>query len=117
MRVNCAAEMYLFFSSLFSRSGCGCWPLGPALAVGGVDVDDDAEVDMMGSITVGLDGLYHRAIRLMLQRVLSKGMWSRMVCMEVKGNEQGKKWKKRERKTRCERQGDTLAELDLYERN
>lgn len=56
VRVNCAAESYLFFSSLFSRSGCGFWPLGPALAVGGVEVDEDAEVDMMGSITVGLGG-------------------------------------------------------------
>lgn len=34
--------------------------------------------------------------------------------MELKGNEQGnKRKKKRERKTRCERQGDTQAKIGL----
>jgi len=41
-----AIGSYLFFSSLFSTDGWVFWPLGPALANGGVEVDE-GELDMM----------------------------------------------------------------------
>ena len=43
---------YLFFSSLFSTDGWVFWLLGPALADGGMEVDDEGETDMMVLTTV-----------------------------------------------------------------